>query len=756
MPGIVIQIQGDGTGAAEALQLIENKMRETAAAARETSDAMEVLDERILKGAEYFGIYASIEEVVDGMKELIGGSIELGEELGHLSRQTGISVQNLSLLKVASEESGVSFESLTKGFKKLGTSLLEYQENSRTTIDAFKLLNISQADLAKTGGDVFKVMELVADRMQSMPDGWKKSAAAVQLFGRAGQELIPVLDQGAAGISKFSEDAQRFGLTLDNEGTEKMEAFYESSQRLKLAIQGLGIALTETIEPAVTAVSGELTDATSKSAQWEKGIASGAKVAIQAAEGINWLAQNMRQLGDEIQEVADVAFLPADEFAERFGVTEARRKQAKINHDADLAELKQAKDDHQSSLDEEKHFQDAMAKLYEQLDHPEGAHAASAPSRAGDNSIAPPSSGRKRHGKDEDEITARSGNLIDREAKEEERQMQEVADAKLRLTEAMDRSELQKATSHSQSLLAILAAHHAAGLETDAEFYDAKLKLEEQMFDAEKSALEKEQQDLQSAIDAQPAGSPKSFELRAQLVGIETHLAELTERRKVAEAEITAELERQQKVQKDQMDPGVSALLKEHQRQQAEMARESAGTISRMLSSLTDIRGKDPLREITTSMIGDMERLALKMMEERWIIPMMQSMFGIGGGAMSPLQTTSPTLTTMIPSIPGFASGGDPTGLSIVGEKGPELFVPKGPGTILPNDVLDKVSSASEGGHGPNVTVNVSNQSSQPVTMRQTGMSYDAQAKHFVLHTVLEDLSSGGPMSQAMKGFGGG
>jgi hypothetical protein len=41
-------------------------------------------------------------------------------------------------------------------------------------------------------------------------------------------------------------------------------------------------------------------------------------------------------------------------------------------------------------------------------------------------------------------------------------------------------------------------------------------------------------------------------------------------------------------------------------------------------------------------------------------------------------------------TIAGFAGGGDPPvgRISMVGERGPELFVPKQAGTIIPNDAL--------------------------------------------------------------------
>lgn len=56
-----------------------------------------------------------------------------------------------------------------------------------------------------------------------------------------------------------------------------------------------------------------------------------------------------------------------------------------------------------------------------------------------------------------------------------------------------------------------------------------------------------------------------------------------------------------------------------------------------------------------------------------------------------------------------FAGGGDPPvgKLSLVGEKGPELFVPKTAGTILPNDFFK--NAANDSGTQQNLTLHITN-----------------------------------------------
>jgi hypothetical protein len=51
------------------------------------------------------------------------------------------------------------------------------------------------------------------------------------------------------------------------------------------------------------------------------------------------------------------------------------------------------------------------------------------------------------------------------------------------------------------------------------------------------------------------------------------------------------------------------------------------------------------------------------------------------------------------------------------------------------------------------VTIQTINNSSAQVQHTQAGVSWDAQAKQFIIQTVLEDANSGGPINGMMSGF---
>lgn len=89
-----------------------------------------------------------------------------------------------------------------------------------------------------------------------------------------------------------------------------------------------------------------------------------------------------------------------------------------------------------------------------------------------------------------------------------------------------------------------------------------------------------------------------------------------------------------------------------------------------------------------------------------------------------------------------YAHGGNPPvgRPSLVGERGPELFVPRTAGTIVPNDRLG----------GGDVIVNVINQTSTPVQAKSNGGRPDG--RNYIVDVVLSDIDNYGPLRNAIVG----
>jgi hypothetical protein len=165
-----------------------------------------------------------------GLTKAITSAADYADEMGKLAERTGVAVEALSALTYAAKLSDVSQDELAKGLQRLsseidggGKKLKEFGITSKTADGA--------------------LLEL-ADRFKSAPDGIRKTAAAADLLGdKLGPKLIPLLNQGSAGIRAAMEEAKRFGVVVDKEAAASAAVFNDNLERLKTAAQGASIQI---------------------------------------------------------------------------------------------------------------------------------------------------------------------------------------------------------------------------------------------------------------------------------------------------------------------------------------------------------------------------------------------------------------------------------------------------------------------------------------------------------------------------------
>jgi hypothetical protein len=82
-----------------------------------------------------------------------------------------------------------------------------------------------------------------------MEDGAGKTAIAMNIFGRSGAQLIPMLNAGRDGLAQMGNEAQRFGVVVTNTAAKSAEDFNDNLTRLKTISEGLAQSLVNDLVP---------------------------------------------------------------------------------------------------------------------------------------------------------------------------------------------------------------------------------------------------------------------------------------------------------------------------------------------------------------------------------------------------------------------------------------------------------------------------------------------------------------------------
>ncbi len=176
-------------------------------------------------------------------------------DLVGMSEIAGTSVENLSSLGFAAEQSASSLESLNKGLGNLSDRAAAASKKSGEARDAFATLGISVKNENGVLKDSSDLLLEIAEQLSQYEDGVAKSALATDLFGKVGKELIPLLNRGADGINELQAEADRLGITVGTDAANAANTFNDNLTKLTRTASGL---TGQTLGPLVEVLNGLL------------------------------------------------------------------------------------------------------------------------------------------------------------------------------------------------------------------------------------------------------------------------------------------------------------------------------------------------------------------------------------------------------------------------------------------------------------------------------------------------------------------
>lgn len=167
-------------------------------------------------GAKIGTIGASLAAVaatgLTGLGTLVKGFAGAGDDLLDASAVTGLSTDFLQSLKFAAADAGVEFGALQQSVGKYSSLITDAAAGSASAQATLAKLGLSASQLSGLSmDDQFK---LVADAIARIPDPAARAAAAMDVFGKSGAKLLPVLAGGAKGLSEALADMKSRGLIL--------------------------------------------------------------------------------------------------------------------------------------------------------------------------------------------------------------------------------------------------------------------------------------------------------------------------------------------------------------------------------------------------------------------------------------------------------------------------------------------------------------------------------------------------------------
>jgi hypothetical protein len=172
----------------------------------------------------------------------------VGGEIRAFQRIAGTSAEDSSKLVYAFHELGIEPETAARSIGLFSRNLVDHA-------DKVEAAGVSIAHLRNGNVDTIGSLYNLADAFQKAGPGAEGTALALDLLGRGGAALIPVLQRGREGLKEFFAEAKAHGRIFSQEDEDSATNLTLATRNLQGAFQGLEVQAGRGLVPALTGVA---------------------------------------------------------------------------------------------------------------------------------------------------------------------------------------------------------------------------------------------------------------------------------------------------------------------------------------------------------------------------------------------------------------------------------------------------------------------------------------------------------------------
>ena len=591
-------------------------------------------------------------------------SIDNMDTLAKQAQMAGVTTESLSALAYAAELAGVSQEGLVTSMARLSKGMSDAAMGTGEAVKGFQALNIDYKNLQSTDEALLQISE----RFSQLADGTNKTAIAISLFGRSGAQLIPFLNGGRDGVEKLRIEAEKLGLVIGGDTSKSAEVFNDSLTQLGSIFTGLTNQIATAALPMLNSITQALFNSYIESDQFRVGIQEIIRTDLPrwlnnvaygfafTADIIGNVINVVRGFVMVLQHAGDVVSYVMANVEYSMAITDAQASKALDKQSAVLAKLKQNEQDFDAFQKEKIANAFSYSEELEAIQNREIEEPSSL-------SMAKPKAIAMTDSKAVDKIA----NML-KEAK-------------------LVAEEFERERKHGLEMLQIKAS--MAGMASN----------ERRVQEAVNSVLDATSAKLQEISDKREKAAGQGA--NTAILDEYDRQASEVERLGSMYAEITRQMEEATIASQMTFSFGWNkafAQFSEDAQNYGAMAADMFGSlVSNMNTAISNFveTGKFSFSDFATSVIKDIIKIQLQMQASQLLqmgIGFAMSAFSAGAGGIGGATTSGAGSTAGgagAVAFPVFANGGTITSPSIVGENGPELFVPGRSGAIIPNRNLN-------------------------------------------------------------------
>jgi hypothetical protein len=227
-------------------------------AAKTAEKRAKQIDDSFRKAGKAIGIALAGAATAVGLA--VRNAINDMDEMSKAAQKSGMGTEEFSRLAYAASLADVSIEDLQAATGRLAKAQVAAQLTGSKQGEIFRSLGIAIKDASGNLRPATDMLYDFADAVQDQGASPEVLAAGMEIFGKSFQNLIPLLAGGSEGMRAAAAEADALGLTLSDQAGKNAEEFNDNLTRLKGSVTGAAMSIAEGLLPGLIGLTGGLVE----------------------------------------------------------------------------------------------------------------------------------------------------------------------------------------------------------------------------------------------------------------------------------------------------------------------------------------------------------------------------------------------------------------------------------------------------------------------------------------------------------------
>lgn len=295
-------ISGDAEGGIKAVRATEAELKRLDQANKRSTEKASRLSQAYAtaaRGAAKYGAIAAAAAVGagTGLVTLTARQAEATREAANLAKTIGTTTGNVQAFTYAATQAGIESNKASDILKDLTDKIGDFALTGGGELAApLEKIGISVKQLQRLNPT--EQLVAIGNAIKDLPRA--QQVNVLESIADDGARLLPLLDNGAAALREYTQQARDFGVALSSVDNQRLVEADRSFRELRGLATGLGNQLAIAVAPAISDVADDADDlaSTFKDPAFQQGIAA-------IASGTASLAQHLATSVSEIGKLAN-------------------------------------------------------------------------------------------------------------------------------------------------------------------------------------------------------------------------------------------------------------------------------------------------------------------------------------------------------------------------------------------------------------------------------------------------------------------